>query len=247
MSDKVAKEQLTAYQRWELPAFDIVEKPIEVNPTPNAMYPTAEEVEQIHKQAYDESYAEGHAEGSERGYEEGHQQGYEKGHEEGHLKGYDEGYEEGAQKARSEEEAAHEESQRLIEMIGGLDKELQQVNQQVAQSLLDLSMELAKKMLHQALKVQPELLLGVINEAINDLPHFSQHVRLILHPTDAELVRSKMGEQLEQTGWKIFEDTKIEPGGCRVETMHSQIDASLATRWKRVVASIGQDNSWLES
>ena len=38
----------------------------------------------------------------------------------------------------------------------------------------------------------------------------------------------------------------MERGGCRVETANSQIDASLATRWKRVVSSIGQDNSWLE-
>jgi flagellar assembly protein FliH len=199
MSDMIAKEQLTAYQRWELPTFDLAKKDVGAA----AALPTAAEVEQIHQQAYEEGYAAG------------------------------------AQKA-------HDEAQRLTKIIGVLDQALQQMDQQVAQNLLDLSMEIAKQILHQALKVKPELLLSVVNEAIGELPHFSQHVHLILHPSDAELVRSKMGEQLDHTGWKIFEDAQMERGGCRVETAHSQIDASLATRWKRVVSSIGQDNSWLE-
>ena len=80
-------------------------------------------------------------------------------------------------------------------------------------------MEIAKQMLQQALKVKPELLLSIVNEAISELPHFSQHAHLILHPADAELVRSKMGEQLDHTGWKIFEDaqhgTRRMPGGNR--------------------------------
>ncbi len=214
MSDMIAKEKLTAYQRWELPAFDLAKKAVEAPPVvpdvPAAILPTAAEVEHIQQQAYEEGYAEG------------------------------------AQKARSEEQTARDETQRLAEIIGALNKELQQVDQQVAQGLLDLSLEIAKQMLHQALKVKPELLLSVINEAINELPHFSQHAYLILHPADAELVRSKMGEKNDHAGWKIVEDAKMERGGCRVETAHSQIDASLDTRWKRVVSSIGQDNSWLE-
>jgi len=200
MSDMVAKEKLTAYQRWELPTFDIAKEDIAMT----AKLPTAAEVEHIHQQAHEE------------------------------------GYQAGAQKARDE-------AQRLAGIIGALDKELQQVDQQVAQNLLDLSMEIAKQMLQQALKVKPELILSVVNEAISELPHFSQHVQLILHPSDAELVRSKMGEQLGHAGWKIFEDVQMERGGCRVETANSQIDASLTTRWKRVVSSIGQDSSWLES
>lgn len=212
MSDLVAKGNLTAYQRWELPAFDIVPEEVEV--VPAVTLPTAAEIEHIHQQAHEE--------------------------------GYQAGYAEGANKAREEEQNARDEALRLARIIENLDKELQQVDELVAQNLLDLSMEMAKQMLQQALKIKPELILSVVNEAISQLPHFSQHAHLILHPADAELVRSKMGEQLVHTGWKIFEDVHLERGGCRVETAHSQIDASLATRWKRVVSFIGQDNSWME-
>jgi flagellar assembly protein FliH len=226
MSDMISKDRLTAYQRWELPTFDIV--PEEIDAVPAATLPTAAEVEHIHQQAHEEGYQAGYAEGAQRARDE-----EQKAREE-------------EQKAREEKHVALDEVQRLSGIIEAMDKALQQVDELVAQNLLDLSMEMAKQMLQQALKVKPELILSVVNEAIGQLPHFSQHARLILHPSDAELVRNKMGEQLDHTGWKIFEDAQLEPGGCRVETAHSQVDASLSTRWKRVVSSIGQDNSWME-
>ena len=221
MSDVIIqKEQLTAYQRWELPTFDMVKMAEVVDATP-----TVTQLEQIQLQAHEEGYNAGHA----------------KGYAEGAQKAHDE-----AQKAHDEAQKAHDEALRLTEMIGALEKELQQVDQQVAQDLLNLALEIAKQMLQQTLKVKPDLLLGVVREAISALPHFNQHAHLVLHPADAELVRTSIGEQLTHTDWKIFEDAQMERGGCRVETAHSQIDATLATRWKRVVSSIGQDSTWLE-
>jgi flagellar assembly protein FliH len=149
--------------------------------------------------------------------------------------GYQAGYAEGMQKALLE-------NQRLAELIGVFE---QQMDEQVAKELLDLSLDIARQVLHQALKVNPELLLSVVREAIGTLPHVNQSAHLILHPDDAILVRERMGEQLTHTGWKIFEDVSVERGGARIETANSQIDASLVTRWKRVVAALGQDATWL--
>lgn len=206
MSDAVTpKEHLTAYQRWELPAFDMVKK---VGTTPEMDLPTAAQLEHIHIQAHEEGYQAGYAEGMK---------------------------------------LAGTEAQRMEKMLESLNKELQHVDQQIAQDLLNLALEIAKQMLQQALKVKPELLLNVVRAAINELPYFNQNAHLVLHSDDALLLRSSMGEQLSHTGWKIFEDNQIERGGCRVETAHSQIDATLPKRWQRVVASIGQENAWLES
>ena len=149
--------------------------------------------------------------------------------------GFQSGYAEGVQKAAQE-------NRRLAEVIDAL---TQQVDEQVAQELLDLSLDVARQMLHQALKVNPELLLAVVREAIGTFPHFMQGAHLVLHPDDAALVRERMGEQLSHSGWKIFEDARIERGGARIETANSQIDATLENRWKRVVATLGQDSSWL--
>ena len=209
MPDTVTpKEHLTAYQRWELPAFDIVKETASSPPPPVVNLPTAAEIENIHIQAQKEGYQAGYAEGMKQ---------------------------------------AGIEAQRMAKMLESLSKELQQMDQQIAQDLLNMALEMAKQMLQQSLKIKPELLLSVVRTAIGELPYFNQNAHLVLHSDDATLLRTSMGEQLLQTGWKVFEDDQIERGGCRVETAHSQIDATLPKRWQRIVASIGQDNAWLES
>jgi flagellar assembly protein FliH len=149
-----------------------------------------------------------------------------------HEEGYQAGYAEGAQ--------------RITALLDALQQSLQQTDQAIAQDLLDLSLAVAQKMVQQALKTKPEILLNIINEAISSLPHFNQSAHLLLHPDDATLVRASLGEKLNYSGWKIFEDPHIARGGVRVETAHSQIDATLENRWKRIVAAIGQDSTWIQ-
>ncbi len=140
---------------------------------------------------------------------------------------------------------AQAETVRMQALIQSLHVALNQVDEQLAQSLLDLSLEIAQKMIFETLQVKPEIILKIVSQAISSLPHFNQNAHLILHPDDAELVRKLMGEQLTQAEWKIFTDAQIEPGGCRIETDNSNIDSTNQTRWKRIVDSMGQDKSWL--
>jgi len=202
----IPKEQLTAFERWELASFD---------PHPgdkhqdNALAIVAE-LENLRQQAHDE----GHAQGHDAGYAAGIQQ-------------------------------AHTEAAQIHTLLQNLQDALNQVDEQLAQSLLDLSLEVARKMTGEILQAKPEVILKIVSDAISSLPHFNQNAHLILHPDDAELVRKQMGEQLSHAGWKIFTDTQIERGGCRVETAHSQVDATTEARWKRITESIGQDTSWL--
>lgn len=63
-SNIIPKEQLSAYQRWELNSLDDAAAG---NASPAVALPTAEEVEHIHQQAS----REGHAEGYAAGYQEG--------------------------------------------------------------------------------------------------------------------------------------------------------------------------------
>ena len=202
-SSIIPKEQLSAYQRWELNSFDRMAP----GKNPAVVLPTVEQIERIHQEAREEGHAAGYREGQDR---------------------------------------VQAEAQRLQMLLENLGRELQQVDQQVAQDLLTLSLDVAKKMLCQALRVHPELVLAVVQEAIACLPQFNQHAHLVLHPDDATLVRSRLGEQLSHSGWKILEDTRMGRGGCRLETANSQIDATLPSRWQRVLAAIGQEGEWLE-
>lgn len=161
-----------------------------------------------------------------------------KAYDDGHATGYQAGYAAGIQQAQTE-------TARLQTLMQNLQTALTQIDEQLAQSLLDLSLEIAHKMVIEALHIRPEIILKVVSTAISSLPHFNQNAHLILHPMDAELVRKQMGEDLTHTGWKIITDLKIEPGGCRVETAHSNVDATNQARWQRIVESIGQHKSWL--
>lgn len=206
----IPKEQLTAFERWELASFDSHSGGMHRG---GAKRPTAlstvSELENIRQQAHDE----GHAQGREAGYAAGIQQ-------------------------------ARNEAAQIHALMQNLQTGLNQLDEQVAQSLLNLSLEIARKMVGEILQIKPEIILKIVSDAISGLPHFNQNAHLILHPDDAELVREQMGEQLAHAGWKIFTETKIRRGGCRVETAHSQVDATTEARWQRIVESIGQDKSW---
>ncbi len=206
----IPKEQLTAFERWELASFDPHSGGKHQGSTKKSTkLSTVAELENIRQQAHDE----GHAQGCEAGYATGIRQ-------------------------------AQSEAVQIHTLLQNLRDALNQVDEQVAQSLLDLSLEIAHKMVGGILQVKPEVILKIVSDAIGSLPHFNQNAHLILHPDDAELVRKQMGEQLSHTGWKVFTDAQIRRGGCRAETAHSNVDATTEARWKRVVESIGQDKSW---
>jgi flagellar assembly protein FliH len=199
-------DKLSAWQRWELPAFEAGSSLAR-----NIGLPTAAQLEKMQQLARDEAYQAGYAEGQQRGYAEGMQQ-------------------------------ALAEKGRLAELMRLLET---QIDEEVSQELMGLSLDIAQQVLQQSLKVQPELLLIMVREAIGSLPVFNQAAHLILNPEDAAMVREHMGEQLNHSGWKILEDPRMARGDARLETANSQVDATIEARWNRVVTAMGQESKWL--
>lgn len=175
----------------------------------------------------------------EDGRKQGHDEGFGKGYQEGYSKGHQEGRQRG--ESEIEEELAH-----IRRVFGNLDDQLHELDQQVAQNLLTLAIDLAKKMTKQAIAMRPESILPVVQDAVRQLPGMMQPRRLVLHPDDAGIVRQYLSEQLLQDNWEIFEDDQITQNGCRIEAGGSEIDASVETRWRRILAAIGQKNDWIE-
>jgi flagellar assembly protein FliH len=216
-SNVIPKEHLTAYQRWELASFGD-DRPSQQN--------TAAQQKAAQQQA---------AEDLVRLREEARQQG--------HAEGFNQGHAEGLQAGRME---AARETTRIRQVAEAFGAELSQVNDAVADDMLNLSLDLAKAMLKTALRVRPEMVLPVVSEAIRYLPTVQQPALLVLHPQDAAIVRSHMMDELEKAGWRITEDLQIERGGCRVETASNQIDATLPVRWHRIADALGKQTDWLE-
>ncbi len=201
------KENLTAWQRWELGSFEQKKAVPEIaqKSAVAANLPTAADVERIHQDA--------------------------------HKQGYDAGYEEGTARARMEALCLHT----LVEQLDGA---LGEFDQQVAGELLRLSLEIARQVVCQTIAARPAVILEVVREALTQLPH--QHAVLYLHPEDASLVRSYLGDQLNHLGHRIYEEAAIARGGLRMEAGGSHLDAGVETRWKRVIEGMGASSEWIE-
>ena len=226
MTGFIPKEKLTAYQRWEVAAFDEAEQaarkasavaeatparppePEQVPESPPVVLPTAADIERM--------------------YTEAQQQGY--------MAGYDEGI------ATARSEAAQ-----IDALLTGVQQSISELDQQVAEQLLATAIEIASQVLRQSLQIKPDLLLPVVKEAITTLHTHNGHPALFVHPQDAELIRSHLGDQLAHNNWRIIEDNALTPGGCRVELGSSEVDATLETRWRRVIESIGITQDWLSN
>jgi len=224
-----------AYRRWEPVDFDAPDKPTEPEPPPppaiepvpvpttpepepepfaDVHLPTAEDIERMH----DEARAAGHA--------EGYAAGFEAGREAGHAEG-----------AERVEEAVR----CLTDLAANLDQALNRLDQEVADELMALSIEIARQMVQHTLAVRPEVVLETVRNALLQIPQ--GHAQIRLHPDDCELVRQHMGEQLGHAGHRIVEDADLSRGGCRIDSAGAQVDATLETRWRRVLDSLGRDHA----
>ena len=141
---------------------------------------------------------------------------------------------------------AAKQAARMQELLSAFAQESQQFNERLAQDLLGLALAISKQIMRESLKVHPELILALVNEVLGQLPHAHKHARLSLHPEDAALVRTSLGDAINHSGWHIIEDAKLARGGCRLDTPDCDIDASLEGRWQRLVSALGEDHGWID-
>ena len=206
-SPVIPKEQLSAYQRWELHAFDAPAAPRQTLAAAKAADAAAEKVRHIHTHAYEAGRADG--------------------------------LREGAQKATHDAEA-------LRALCAAIESQSHDVNQRIAHDVLELSLEVARQMLRQALAVRPEIILPLIQDALARCAQPVAPATLTLNPADAVLVRELINDQLASGGWRVVEDADLARGGCQLHTAAIQVDASMDTRWQRLAAALGEKSEWLK-
>lgn len=136
----------------------------------------------------------------------------------------------------------------LEALVAGVSEMMNNFEQTLASDVLSISLELAKLIVRQSLRVKPDMVVAVVREAMASLPGLSEQAVLVLNPADAALLRTlAQGEPaLSALRWKVVEDGQIERGGCKLETPATEVDATLETRWRRVIASLGRDDAWIE-
>jgi flagellar assembly protein FliH len=216
MSDMATpKEQQTAYQRWEMSSFA-------QNPKDAGSF--------NHKRREPASSPSKVAEI------------FESVRQEAYAKGMQEGFAVGMAKAK---EVTQRDKQRLSAMVTAFGDALTSADERIEENILELALDIAKAMLKTKLNVNPEVVLPIVRDAIHYLPYIQKPARIFVHHEDAKILREQLGDELSEQVWQIQEDNNIERGGCLVETGANQIDATNATRWKRIGDALAQSNEWL--
>ncbi|MBL1274191.1 MAG: flagellar assembly protein FliH [Oceanospirillales bacterium] len=227
---RIPKEQLTAYERWELPLLDASGNEVAQEEERSVKPLTAGDIAEIRQAARDDGLNEGREqglqEGRAEGYEKGHKEGLEAGMAEGRERGHTEGYDE----TRAEVTAGLD---RLEPVLGELLLPIRKHQDELETSLLNLTMVLARAVVYRELKIDSSHIKKVVRRALEALPSTADNVRIHVHPDDYSAVR-EVAERLEAAA-SVVEDSNILPGGCRVETRNSLVDFTVEKRFQRAV------------
>jgi flagellar assembly protein FliH len=160
--------------------------------------------------------------------------------EEAYRQGVAAGRQEAADHAQAERAALKSLSVAFQEMM-------QEFEQGLAGDVLSMSLELTKLIVREAIRVKPDLVLSVVRQAVSSLNGLDGNTVIHLHAADAALLREVAREDpLAKLPWKIADDVRMERGGCRIETASSEVDATLETRWRSVIAALGREDSWID-
>ena len=162
----------------------------------------------------------------------------------------DNGYREGVEAGRRAAEIVLvAERDALKQLLSNLTQLVSDFERNLAGEVLSLSLELTRLIVRHSIKVKPDLVLSAVKEAVASLPGVDMQTTIHLHPDDAALVRAlPEGDQmLGALPWKIAEDSRVERGGCRLDTATTEVDATLETRWRRIIAALGRDDQWIEA
>lgn len=169
-------------------------------------------------------------------------QGFLRGYDDGLVAGRFEGFAAGEAAGSAEGRQA---ANQLLSIAANLDHALTEVNREIADEILALALEISRQMLRQAIAVKPDVVLSVIRDALTHLPH--HHAAIYLNPEDAALVRRYAGDQFAHAGHHIHEDPRLKRNDVIIEANGAQVDATIETRWRRVVDSLGGDTNWIDT
>ena len=231
-SDLIRGQHPSAFSRWDLPSFDqaphyvALEREeaeaaaeaaeLEGSETDEGLEEvaeatpfTVEELEQIREEAYNEGFATGEKDGFHSG------------------------------QLKAQQEAREKMDARLLELetlMNNLMAPIQHQDSQIEDMLLLLVQQTVRSVIQRELTTDSSQILQVLRGALKSLPMGAENIRIYLNPADFEAVKA-LRERHEES-WRLLEDDQLLPGGCRVETEHSQIDASLETRLEQALTQL---------
>ncbi|MBT9528881.1 MAG: flagellar assembly protein FliH [Pseudomonas sp.] len=228
-SELIRAKDVSAFDRWDLPSFEALDNEPVYRAEPSAAEQAAtaaaeavlaaetpqmedveleavkpltlDELEAIRQDAYNEGFSTGEKDG----------------------------FHAGQLKAKQEADVVLSGKVAVLEqLMTQLFAPIAEQDQQLERALVQLVSQMSREVIRRELLADSSQLTQVLREALKLLPMGAGNVRIHINPQDFELVKA-LRERHEEN-WRILEDEQLQPGGCRVESEHSLIDASIETR-----------------
>jgi len=159
--------------------------------------------------------------------------------------GYQDGYRDGLVALDGFKQSyASQTTAQIGTLMKSLGAELDGLQQDMARTLAVTATHLARQIVRSELVTRPDLIAQVAHEAIDTLLLSAQHITLRVHPDDHAFVAQGAADVIAARGTRLLSDSAMARGGCLVESDIGVIDASIETRWRRTVASLGCDEGW---
>lgn len=144
-------------------------------------------------------------------------------------------------------DAGEQSAQRMQALLSAMDASLKQLQANTAEQLLELACDIARQVVRQELRTQPQALLPVVREALDLLVDEGRAATVRLNPADYASLESALGqEQGAQAKVQWLSDASIAQGDVRVDAGGSHINAGLEQRWRRAVAALGLVSTWYD-
>lgn len=219
-------DQLARFTRWVGSPLRVIQTPSEpqeqeqepAGPTPEELLAEAKRVlAEAHRQA-----DQMRQDAVRKGYEEGMRLGREEG-----LRHYQQAV-----------EALRSEVQKLVDAILA---ERQRLWEEMEPQVIDLVLEIARKVLREEIQARREATLSIIKHALRRVTDV-EHVRIRVHPDDLQIAREHRDDFLAVCDGvkqiEIVDDQRVGGGGCIIETPSGTIDASSRTQIQSIEKSL---------
>lgn len=138
-----------------------------------------------------------------------------------------EGYEEGINVAKQDIDNLKESMEEFFNAK-------QDVYDEIAPDILEISLDIAKKIIKKEMKESPEILLDNIKDILKGLSKEESKIVLKVNPAQVAMLKQEMPEAVSMAGLEakviIVPDENTMEGGCMVTTDNGVIDATIETQ-----------------
>lgn len=160
--------------------------------------------------------------------ESAYKEAYDKGIKQGYQEGYDKGFKQSLTKLQKIDVLIHN----LFDQIDNNDSKLEV-------ALLNMVRNIAQLVIQRELKMDNHCILQIVTAALDNLPAGSEHIKLHLNSIDLMTLNEMYeADDALSSEYELHEDRNIVPGGCRVESSVSMVDATFESRIEAIFEQI---------